>query len=541
MVVTVLAALESRSAKALQAIIVSLLPLASGWLLAASASDERRADLAWVALVPLALATFQPRLGVGGWCALAAAGAWFHFHGITWLRVTRSPVVQPDSWWWIVQAVYLGLSWPLAAIIARDLKRCWNLPCWAAFAAGWMGGEFARMHLSAIVDETGYPWLQLAGYQTHHPRLLQLADLGGAWLIGGVVAGGNAWWLDLVRWARGVWRQGSVRGVPARGVLAAAGLAAALLAYGQWRLAQPQAPPGPSARFMPNNLGANALPPLPSEARGNDSAAPADWLVWPEFALGDSLCPAPGAPRAERLSALADCAQTNSQGLIVGCGRREVAPPREFNSVVVVDPKTGTIGWYDKMALIPWQEFPPWIVWPGMNSVEQGFEHGSQASVHSLWSPSRGRTYRVAATVCYDTCFAWVHRRFFHGDAGPDVFVTCSAELLDDEHKGSRQILALARLRAVECRRALARCVFNGLSSVVDGNGAVRLQVDDRTAYAPVDTGPLPIDSRWSLYRVLGDWLPAAVLAAWLLTQVPGLRPSPGGQRERTPPELARA
>lgn len=313
----------------------------------------------------------------------------------------------------------------------------------------------------------------------------------------------------------------SWRAWTSRAVWATAATAIVLFAYGRWRLSQTPAELGPGVCFMPGNSISEESPPNFVEVM--QACGPTqrpDWLLWPEFTLSGLYRQAADFDVRPRLQALTQFAQAHDVALIVGCNRREPVGQgtSEFNSVLLANPRPGPVGWYDKMALIPWNEFAPWIAWPGMRVVEGGFEHGQSATIHELWAPSRQKTYRVAATVCYDTCFSWVHRRFFHGGADADVFLACSAESLDGKDRGSRQILALAKLRAVECRRAVARNVFSGISAIIDGNGAVRFQTDNLDQ--PVLAGNVPIDRRWSFYRELGDWLPVVIFCIWMACQV---------------------
>jgi 1-acyl-sn-glycerol-3-phosphate acyltransferase len=63
------------------------------------------------------------------------------------------------------------------------------------------------------------------------------------------------------------------------------------------------------------------------------------------------------------------------------------------------------------------------------------------------------------------------------------------------------------RFRAIECRRAYARIADRGISAIVDGNGQV-IASEEMTDDSKPLAARVPIDRRFSLYVLLGDWLP---------------------------------
>lgn len=511
-----------------------LLPLASGLALGAIFDGHLSLSWTWVALVPLVAAAAWPRKRLTRWLGIWLAGGVFHYWGLSWLREMENSLIGAHSAWWFLLATIQGTAWLIAAAVARDVRFRLHYPWCGAWILGWTVGEFARFHLWAMVDEVGTPWLQLALVQVEHPQLLQVADLGGAWLLGGLIAGANALWLDLgelgalliFRNRRSGDSYTSVAR-PLSGVVLGVALATAVWVYGTWRLAQVTARPGPTIELMPTScFGPNGLAPAADYVLAGPGEVPPDLMVFPEM-LWIDLYPSPVnvAQTAANLAHLQNWSKHANAALVLGCNRQEHGPAGqlEFNSAVLVDRERGAVGWYDKLSLVPWQEFTPWWTYTAFRQAPSEFTPGRRAPVHSVWWPNGRRQVSLAVAICYDMCFPQVLRRYFHepGQVPPEFFSVCSSEHLDRELRGQRALLAHARLRAVECRRAVARSVDNGFSALIDSNGSLRYLASQVTKQEPTSVGAVPLDDRYSLYRAWGDWVPSAAVAIWMWANRP--------------------
>jgi predicted amidohydrolase len=168
------------------------------------------------------------------------------------------------------------------------------------------------------------------------------------------------------------------------------------------------------------------------------------------------------------------------------------------------------------------------------------------------------RTYRIATPICYEGVFSRDCRRLVYQDTKADIianmsndgwFIWSDVPFLPQSMERSRpsteheQHLASYVFRAVENRVPVVRSVNTGISASIDSNGRVQSvisrQVGDERQLAgisgvmllggkPADrdvtVGPrVLVDSRTSLYSILGDALgaalavAAAVLAGWLI------------------------
>lgn len=84
----------------------------------------------------------------------------------------------------------------------------------------------------------------------------------------------------------------------------------------------------------------------------------------------------------------------------------------------------------------------------------------------------------------------------------PEFFILCGNERFDATQRIQRHLLACTQLRAVECRRAIVRCVDNGFSGLIDASGRVRQIVLPSQPAFVVEA--VPLDLRTSTYVTHG-------------------------------------
>ena len=90
------------------------------------------------------------------------------------------------------------LSPVVSALFAFVHRSRWSTA--VSLPVAWVGFEFARKHLGAVVDGTGMPYGQLGLTQAGFPRLIQIADLGGVYAVSAVVAAASGWVVDTLCW-----------------------------------------------------------------------------------------------------------------------------------------------------------------------------------------------------------------------------------------------------------------------------------------------------------------------------------------------------
>lgn len=554
------------------------LPILSGGLLALAFPPLDWSLLAWVALVPLAVALADRSGWVELYLGAYLGGLVFQLAHLDWIRTAYQGVgiSGPRATQWLAQGIGLALFWPLAMFVGRAFVRKSRLPMAIALPIIWAAFEFSRKHLWAILDATGFPWGQLGLTQADYPRLIQIADLGGAYTVGMLVAAVNGAVFDAGRW---LFARDASYTIARRRAMVSLGVAvvavAGTFAYGTWRLSQAPTRLGPIVWLMPEaTLGDLFDGPVDLERHAESAVSPSglegaiiaagalgepdelkrpELLLWSENVYPHVIEGPPPAVPTEPAPTDAAVVAASHQGiqrleryarrvgaaLVMGCERNETngESASRYNSAEVVDPRRGYAGCYDKVFLVPFSEFQP-VGRPSFGrQVTNPFVHGQTYPVFAL-APRRpweeGTTeeteqpYHFGAGICYDTCFPQHYRRYMNPADDvplPDFFVVPSAERHDERLCLQRAILRLAQFRAVECRRAMVRNVNGGFSGIVDSSGRLLAAPPEIDFDRPVVLGRVPLDNRETLYARWGDWLPiSACIAIALVILWPGRR-----------------
>jgi apolipoprotein N-acyltransferase len=444
------------------------LPIASGILLAVAFMAPPLDLVAWVALIPFAAAIARPRGSIELYSGAYLGGVAFSLHGQSWIltRLTGSGPFESNAADWFVNGCIQAAVWPLMLYIARRLAQRGRWQMVVLLPVVWVAGEFIRQEAGWAIAWSPFPWLQLGLTQAERLPLAQVADLGGVWAIAFVVAAVNG-----ALFAALFTRQ-------PRPLATAALILAGTWVYGEFRMRPTVLERGPSMALVP------PYGRLPDQQRG------ADIMLWSETAYALVIS-------ESELKELETKARDLESGLIVGSIRREGSA--RYNSAVVIDPEKGYLGCYDKCFLVPWGEFRPWS-FPVPGTPGQGFTRGARQPVFRI------ANYTCGATICYDVCFDRLFRRF---KPTPDFFVCLSREATDPTGFVPRNLLKMARLRAIESRRPIIRNVEGGFSGIVTSTGEF-VSAPPRPWSAPIQVGHVPIDRRASAALAGGNWIPLA-------------------------------
>jgi len=182
------------------------------------------AGLAWAALIPWSMIVATPRrLTRREWRWIALA-AWLLWLGLLYFI----PIPHPALWlFWPLLAAYCASYVPAFLVAARWLHGRGRLPLWLAVPIGWAGLEWIRGNFL-----TGFAMGLLSHSQYRQPLVIQVAELGGAYLLSfllamsGALAAGGLLLEQRIRNGIG----GQVRGAAVRGlVLQIAGVLALFL------------------------------------------------------------------------------------------------------------------------------------------------------------------------------------------------------------------------------------------------------------------------------------------------------------------------
>ena len=522
---------------------LAALPALSGLLFGLSFPPLDWHWLAWIALVPMAWCWTQPCLPRSAYWAAYLGGVAAHLLALSWLRTSYcygGRWFGPYADAWLAISLLCGVFFVGMFAYGGWLARRTPLPMTLLLPVVWVSYELVHQYGAVLIDQTGFPWCKLALTQVGGGYFLQTADLGGASLISFLIAMVNGTVVDMmlvlsVRTGL-LHRSGHAMRMPRiAGPFVAAVLLMLLAVYGRWRVAGEETEPGPVACLM----GELDLPPLLDRQRIAAAVRQAqgtwpDLLLWPELAwhhklfdagtrltlaslpaippdvaavIGPRLKTYPGYVR----QSLVGSANEFDATLLIGCERLSLGKHcwQRFNSIACTRRQLGfqqpVIECYDKRYPVPWAEFLPY----SGGGESTGYQHGAGQATFRIRSRENGRTYRCRPSICYDLCFAshfWNHATAGQTSGSPDFIFHCGAEGQDRTGALSEVMLRMARLRAVETRRAIVRNVSQGTSGIIDGNGEVRIAAAEHAIENPIWIGPIPIDQRTSFYARFGDW-----------------------------------
>ncbi|MDR5905709.1 apolipoprotein N-acyltransferase [Franzmannia qiaohouensis] len=362
-----------------------------------------------------------------------------------------------------------------------------------SFAGAWVLGEVLRTYAF-----TGFPWLLLGSAHVDSP-LAAWAPVGGVYLLSLITALSGTLLVELLqrRW------------------LAAAPILlmwlAPLLLPAQWT--SPAGEPRQVALLQGNlpqeikwtpegqRMAANTYSNLTREQDDD-----IDLIVWPEAAL--PMFEDEARPMLERVQAnlAADTA------LLTGILQRD-GDGLFYNAVIGVG---DTEGEYRKEHLVPFGEYLPF------DNLLRGaiafFDLPMPAMTPgpARQAPMKAAGLTIGNAICYEIIYAdLVAQRARHAD----VLLTVSNDTWFGASIGPHQHFQMARLRALENGRYVARATSNGVTAIIDPQGRVTAQLPQfETASLTGEVTPM---QGLTPFTRSGSW-PAWLLAALLMLS--GLR-----------------
>ena len=496
---------------------------------------------------------------------LAAYAGGFVFSALAtnWVRVAH-PMMYLS---WLAFSLVLPLFWVLALDLIRRLDRL-GLPLALSVPMVWVALEYMRMHFP-----TGFPFLKPLGlYQmigfgwyflgyTQHANLwlIQIADLGGVYLVSFVVAAINGMIADGAlrlgvarRWLK--WEPSDQSKLPRLSPVIACsvavlGLVVGAHAYGTLCSGTPSSPraarrcnPGECFAGRQDGRRANAHPVV---RPGSRRRIPCKSSTRPHRLAGDLLSEfvvrggSPGRSRWDARDVRAGSGGIEKEfrvcwgtHVLLGLNGLEWDGARvwKYNSALLTDANGAQFARYDKMHLVPFGEYVPLgDALPFMHWFTP-YEKDYQCRPGERWTrfpitDRSGRAFTFACLICYEDSDPYLARQYVATDP-VNFLVNISNDGWFDGTEEHEQHLAICRFRAVETRRSVVRAVNMGISAVIDPDGRVielPKKLDEQgqpTIPAQSWSGSkkvegvvlsaVPIDTRQTLYARLGDWVAAA-------------------------------
>jgi apolipoprotein N-acyltransferase len=442
--------------------------------------------------------------------------------------------------WWVVNTIvhYGGISWvlavPIVLLLTWALGFFWGLFAWArgrilkSGAAAydflispllWVATEYARAHLADLA----FPWA-LQGYtQYRNLPFIQVADLGGVWVVSFLVVMVNGALAGLVSRQRPA---AGARGLAGRLVpLGAAGLlVSSAWVYGLVRMGDEEEGKTVRVGVVQGNIEqevkwdpAHTQATLDLYAGLSREAARdgAELIVWPETAAPFYFQRA-GRYRRQVTS----LAEEVGIPLLVGSPAVEGTGPTATlrNRAYLLGADGDIRGWYDKHHLVPFGEFVPWkkllfFVDKIVAAVGE-FKPGEGAVVLDI--PAG----RFGTLICYEVIFPDLVRKSVV--AGAEFLVNITNDAWFGRTAASQQHFTALVFRAVENRRPVARAANSGISGFVDSRG--RILAASALFVRGTYSETLRLSEEDTLYSRWGDYFPRICALAGLVFVLQAVR-----------------
>jgi apolipoprotein N-acyltransferase len=498
-----------------------VLALVSGLLLALAFPKFHFTVLAWIALVPLFVASFRARRMEAALYGFLHGGVFFLL-SVPWMDTVMREYGNVPA---LAAAGILGLvificslfTAAFAILVAHwsqadEARACVLAPFL------WVALEFGRTHMPII----GFPW-NLTGYAVSgNLALVQVTTWTGIYGLSFLVVGFNA----MVAWlvVRPTLR--------ARLAMFAAALVVFLVAvFGPYLV--PHAPADHVAHLVHTQIPQSTSFPADwtqrhaadlremEEASVSAAQSKPGLIVWPEVPAPFSLRDPEFAARAERIAR-----EANGE-FLVGVDDWQVDREGKWsvsNSAALLDAAGRRIFTYDKIRLVPFGEYVPLrrsLTFAGKLTAEIGdFTPGKEYRVGQL----PGGTFGVV--ICYEAIFPNEVRQFT--SRGAELLINISNDGWFGHSAAPAQHVMMARVRAVENRRWLLRATNTGYTVDVDPYG--RIVAEYHADSLGVLEAPYGFRSDRTLYVRWGDWWCWLCLLVTLAAIV-----NPNRKRERGP------
>lgn len=473
--------------------------------------------LAWIAVVPLLIGLVK----LPFFTAWRYGFAWsmtFLILGNYWLATYSLVSLQTAV------LIYAGLYFIfLPAIISvRYLSVSWR---WVFAALALAFFDYFRS-----IGFLGYPWALLSHSQYENVILMQIAELGGVWLLAFLLFMINAALADFLSSITAVRKIKPALRKSAPSIITAVGFLTFALLFGAVRLLQ--APDmdyrsddsvtvaliqqNTDPRQADFNFTFGVLQDLTSSAMEHDPQL----VVWGETAFVPNIrrWSDPELPRGaytNLVSRLLNFQAGLGVALLTGNDDYEIVRDQNgreigrnhFNAAVLFDAEGNRRETYHKIRLVPFTEyFPMGDVFPAALELLESYGV-------VFWEPGTERTvfdfehFSFITPICFEDVFPQEVRKSVKG--GADVILNITNDYWSLNPVQAEQHYAAGVFRAVENRRPLLRASVSGKTVYVDSYGRKHAELPMYVRdYLVVDFDPELENQRSSLYTRFGDWFP---------------------------------
>ena len=503
----------------------------SALLLTASFPAFSYASVAWIALVPLMVVIY--RAGYVEAVVLGfVSGVLFFLVYMNWTYTLEEATVNN----FLLFVSFLALPFPLFALTAKYFHE--RFPGWEPFGfpAIWVAAEYLKTHASFLSFQHG-----VLGYsQFKTLNVAAIAEFAGVYGISFVIVAVNAS-LTVIVWkfvtrASGAKISGKITATPSLVML---GVVALVVCAFTVRSAKSGIPENGSNSLKIAVIQGNAVADkktvpatymkevFPVYLNYSLQAAKdgAQMIVWPSSAVPGVI---PGDRRMT--SVLTSISRKLGVYLLVGAAgydkfnARQTKTNRVANSAFLFSPAGGLPSRYDKIHLLPFDEYIPLrnsITWPEWIVPPETLDHFPGNSLTLF----KAGEYRFGVQICFENMFPEQFRQIVAN--GADFMVGQTNEIyVKNSPAAQYQNLSFYVLRAIENQVPLVRSSTNGVSCFIGTNGRIISSVQDSAGkelnVTGVASATIPLLKRRTFYNKYGDVMPLSAICLVLMALTAG-------------------
>jgi len=410
-------------------------------------------------------------------------------------------------------------------------KRLGLLP--ALFALPFLWTVFEYLH---SIGDLGYPWLTLGNSQTYYTEGIQFIEYTGIYGVSFLLVAQNAILFLVIKRLRkseaGFFRKEIILPMMLLGIML---IIPAL--HGEWIFREHDMHPVVEKTFRTAIIQPNIDPLLKwsgvdewnqvLEMQRLSIAAlkqKPDVVIWPETAVPIFLNSPLHLPQLRQLHSFVDSCNVPLITGFIDDSMYSAQPPAPldankinggyeaaYNADMLMEPHTNVLQTYHKMRLVPFAERTPFISelpflahliqWSvGLSGWSKGTDYTTFDVTHNNDSAC------IWSMICYESVYPSFVRGFV--DSGATALAVITNDGWYGRSPGPVQHQQYAVLRAIENRRAIARCANTGISCFIDkyGNINQRTQLFSETTII----GDIALNTDKTFYTLHGD------LLAWL-------------------------
>jgi apolipoprotein N-acyltransferase len=481
---------------------------------------------AWVALLPLFFSLKQIRTPGFAFLLGFLAGVTQNIVSVSWSlnAITEySELADPLPFLaMLILVFYMALYTGVFAMICNWAQKKPGSEALILLPAAWVILDWAQSFMM-----TGFPW-NLIGYsQIHFLPIIQVADLGGVYLVSYLVVTINILGFQFVR----KFSSTNVKFINPVSICQIIILGVSLLYGGVQLLINYDGEDKISVALIQDDLDNNGR----WELRRRDpyalfdyyetetrkaAIAGAEVVLWGEGSLNYlDMIRENGGPSWKTWDyderAIFRLVRDAKIWLLMGSNDYTQDGAFVYNTAITISPDNNdsVAGRYAKMHLTPFGEYVPFTFIFGwvtqlVPEISQ-FVHGDEAVTMPLLD------YSVGVPICYEVIFPDLVRKFVN--KGATLLATISNDAWFGRGYANQQHFNMAALRAVENRRYLMRCAVSGISGFVHPSG----RIIDKTGEYVKDTVVAQVSplGNMTFYSRFGDiFVLACIVLVFLLS-----------------------